>query len=77
MAEAVEKVEVKEEKEKKVTLRETLRGELAEILKEKEGLTKIARTKEGLVVKRGDETAIVRVILKKTKIEAKDIVEEL
>jgi hypothetical protein len=77
MAEVEKVVEVKEEKEKKVTLRETLRAELAEILKETEGVAKIARTKEGLVVKRGEETAIVRVILKKTAVEAKDVVEEL
>ncbi len=79
MAEAtVAKETVAEEtKEKKVTLRETLRTELAEMLKESEGVTKIARTKEGLVVKRGDETAVVRVILKKATIEAADIVEEL
>lgn len=77
MAEAVEKVEVKEVKEKKVTLRETLRAELAEMLKEKEGLAKIGRTKEGLVITRGEETAVVRVILKKEAIETKDIVETL
>jgi hypothetical protein len=71
------KTEEKVGKEKKVTLREVLRAELAEILKEKEGLAKIGRTKEGLVVVRGDETAIVRVILKKEAVEAKDILETL
>jgi len=74
--ESVENVESKE-KEVKITLRETLRSELAEMLKASEGLTKISRTKEGLVVKRGEETAVVRVILKKNAIEANDIVEEL
>lgn len=75
----VEVVETKEKetKEKKVTLRETLRAELAELLKEKEGLAKIGRTKEGLVITRGEETAVVRVILKKEAVEAKDIVETL
>jgi len=42
---------------------------------EKFELEKIGRTKEGLLVKVGDEDVIVRVILKKEKVEAKDIVE--
>ncbi len=71
-------VKVKEEqKEQKVTLRETLRAELAEVLKAKEGVEKIGRTKEGLVVRRGEETAVVRVILKKEAVNQEDIVEEL
>lgn len=62
-------------KEKKVTAREELRGVIAGLLMEEFGLEKIGRTKEGLLVKVGDEDVIVRVILKKEKVEAKDIVE--
>jgi len=62
-------------KEKKVTARETLRTVIAGLLMEKFELEKIGRTKEGLLVKVGDEDVIVRVILKKEKVEAKDIVE--
>jgi hypothetical protein len=69
--------EVKEEKAKKVTAREVIRAELAEILKREKGLEKIARTKEGLVLVVGEETVVIRVILKKEKIEANEILETL
>jgi len=70
----VEKVE----KAPKVTPRTILQDELAEILKAKEGLDKIARTSEGLVVPReGAEPIVVRVIQKKATVEAKDIKEWL
>ena len=64
-------------KEKKVTEREVLREKLAVMLMREMGLEKMGRTKEGLVVKVGEETLVVRVILKKEKVETKDVVEVL
>ncbi|MFA6711130.1 MAG: hypothetical protein WCS33_00235 [Candidatus Caldatribacteriota bacterium] len=68
---------VEKGKEKKVTARETLRTVIAGLLMDEFGLEKIGRTKEGLLVRTGDEDLIVRVILKKNKVEAKDIVETI
>ena len=65
------------EKEKKVTVREVMREKLAVMLMKEMGLEKMGRTKEGLVVKVGEETLVVRVILKKEKVETKDVVEVL
>ncbi len=64
-------------KEKKVTVREILREELAILIMEAKGMEKIGRTKEGLVVEIGEETVVVKTILKKDKVEKKDIVEIL
>ncbi len=40
-------------------------------------MEKIGRTKEGLVVEIGEETVVVKTILKKDKVEKKDIIEFL
>ncbi len=64
-------------KKVKVTEREIVRNALAENLKEAYGLEKIGRTKEGLVLEVNGVNVVVRTILKKEKIEAKDIVETL
>lgn len=64
-------------KEKKVTARENLRMVVAGLLMDEFGLEKIDRTKEGLVVRIGEEDLVVRVILKKDKVEKKDVVETI
>ena len=64
-------------KKVKVTEREIVRNALAENLKEAYGLEKIGRTKEGLVLEVNGVNVVVRTILKKEKVEAKDIVETL
>ncbi len=64
-------------KEKKVTLREVVRDELAKLVMEARGMEEIGRTKEGLVVREGEETVVIKVILKKGVVEKKDIVEFL
>ncbi len=64
-------------KEKKVTVREILREELAILIMEARGMERIGRTKEGLVVEIGEETVVVKTILKKDRVEKKDIVEIL
>lgn len=61
----------------KMTEREIVRNSLAETLKEKHGLEKIGRTKEGLVLEVNGKHVIVRTILKKENVEAKDILEHL
>ncbi len=64
-------------KEKKVTLREVVRDELAKLVMEARGMEEIGRTKEGLVLREGEETVVIKVILKKDAVEKKDIVETL
>ncbi len=64
-------------KEKKITSRDQLRNELAELIMNARDLTVLERTKEGLVVKNGDEYLVVRVVLKKDPIERTDVVETL
>ncbi len=64
-------------KEKKVTLREVVRDELAKLVMEAKGMAEIGRTKEGLVLREGEETVVIKVILKKDAVETKDIVETL
>ncbi len=64
-------------KEKKVTLREVVRDELAKLVMEARGMTEIGRTKEGLVLREGEETVVIKVILKKDAVETKNIVETL
>ncbi len=64
-------------KEKKVTLREVVRDELAKLVMEARGMEEIGRTKEGLVLREGEETVVIKVILKKDAVETKDIVETL
>ena len=61
----------------KVTERELVRNALAEDLKRNYGLEKIGRTKEGLVLEVNGVNVVVRTILKKEKVENKDIVEYL
>ncbi len=64
-------------KEKKVTLREIVREELAILIMEQRGMVEIERTKEGLVIEEGEEVVVVKVILKKDRVEKKDIIETL
>jgi hypothetical protein len=71
VAEKVEKV-----KKVKVTEREIVRGALIEALKAT-GANLVGRTKEGLVLEVNGNHVVVRTILKKEKIEKKDLVETL
>jgi hypothetical protein len=71
VAEKVEKV-----KKVKVTEREIVRGVLIEALKAT-GANLVGRTKEGLVLEVNGNHVVVRTILKKAKIERKDLVETL
>ncbi len=64
-------------KEKKITSRDQLRNELAELIMNARGLTVLERTKEGLVVKNGDEDLVIRVVLKKDPVVKADVVEIL
>ncbi len=64
-------------KEKKVNSRDQLRNELAELIMKARNLTILRRTKEGLVLKNGDEYLVIKVILKKDPIERTDVVETL
>ncbi len=64
-------------KEKKVTLRDKLQNELAQLIMQERDHVFIDRTKEGLVVQFGDETLVVRVVHKKGIIERKDVVEQI
>lgn len=64
-------------KEKKVEARDVLRKEIAELLMEAKGLTRMGRTKEGLVITDGEQDLVIRVIQKKDRVEKKDIVEVL
>ena len=61
----------------KVTEREMVRNTLAETIKTAFGLEKIGRTKEGLVLNVNEKDVVVRVILKKEKVEKADILEFL
>jgi hypothetical protein len=74
VAEKVEKVE--KVKKVKVTEREIVRGVLIEALKAT-GANLVGRTKEGLVLEVNGNHVVVRTILKKAKIEKKDLVETL
>lgn len=65
------------EKAKKVTLRDVVRNELAGLIMEARGEVFIDRTKEGLVIREGSETLVIRVIQKKDMVERKDVVETI
>ncbi len=64
-----------EKKEKKVEARDLVRQELAELIMEARGLTEIERTKEGLVIREGEQDIVVKIIQKKAKVEKADVVE--
>ena len=65
--------EVKEKKVK-VTEREIVRGVLVEVLKAS-GSNVVGRTKEGILLEVNGNHVVVKTILKKEKVEAKDLVE--
>lgn len=67
----------KEQKVKAPEPRDVLRAELAQLLMEHEDLPRIERTKEGLVISRGEVDLVVRVIQKKERVEANAIVETI
>ncbi len=67
--------EKKEKKEKKVEMRDLVRQELAELIMEARGLIEIERTKEGLVIREGEQDIVVKVIQKKARVEKADVVE--
>jgi hypothetical protein len=58
----------------KVTERDIVRGVLAKALKA-EGANLIGRTKEGLVLEVNGVNVVVKTILKKEKVETKDLIE--
>ena len=62
-------------KEKKVELREIVRGELAQMILKEQGLEGIGRSKEGLVLEVNGVNVVVKTILKKEKVETKDLIE--
>ena len=66
----------KKEVKVKVTEREIVRGALVEALKAT-GANLIGRTKEGLVLEVNGAHVVVRTILKKEKVEKKDLIEVL
>ncbi len=64
-----------EKKEKKVEMRDLVRQELAELIMEARGLTEIERTKEGLVIREGEQDIVIKVIQKKNPVAEADVVE--
>ncbi len=64
-------------KAKKVEPRDIWRNKVAQLIMEDMGLGEIGRTKEGILVRDGDQDIIIKVIQKKDKVEAKDIVETI
>ncbi len=64
-----------EKKEKKVEMRDLVRQELAELIMEARGLTEIERTKEGLVIREGEQDIVIKVIQKKNPVAETDVVE--
>lgn len=64
-------------KEKKVEARDVFRGELAQMIMRERCMTGIRRTKEGLVVTVDGQDLVIRVVQKKERIEAADVVETI
>ncbi len=61
--------------DKKVTLRETVRADLAQMILREFGLSELPRTKEGLLLQEDEADVVIKVIQKKDRVENQDIVE--